>query len=150
MITILFSFPYTLFIHSNKLFCDFVTFKGALSDLRQLLATKSPLKMMKKALYFTLKALFVLKIFKFCLDILVIYKSGLIRKVRLISKFMTSQAGQQTVAIHIPPNISRRKGNQTMKFGPFKEYNRNIFLQKSYTKCGGKTIPRPLGISLEQ
>ena len=31
-----------------------------------------------------------------------------------------------------------------MKFGPFKEYSmRNIFLEKSYTKCGRKTIPRP-------
>ena len=40
-------------------------FKDALSDLRQFLATESPLKMMKNAFYFTLKALFVLKIFKF-------------------------------------------------------------------------------------
>ena len=40
-------------------------FKGALSDLRQFLATESPLKMMKTAFYFTAKALFILKIFKF-------------------------------------------------------------------------------------
>ena len=39
-------------------------FKGALSGLRQFLATESPLKMMKNAFYITLKALFVLKIFK--------------------------------------------------------------------------------------
>ena len=39
--------------------------KGALSGLRQFLATESPLKMMKNAFYFTSKALFVLKIFKF-------------------------------------------------------------------------------------
>ena len=39
--------------------------KGALSGLIQVLATESPLKMMKNAFYFTLKALFVLKIFKF-------------------------------------------------------------------------------------
>ena len=32
-------------------------FKGALSDLRQFLASESPLKMMKNAFYFTLKAL---------------------------------------------------------------------------------------------
>ena len=38
--------------------------KGALSGLRQFLATESPLKLMKNA-YFTSKALFVLKIFKF-------------------------------------------------------------------------------------
>ena len=39
--------------------------KGALSGLRQILATESSLKMMKNAFYFTSKALFVLKIFKF-------------------------------------------------------------------------------------
>ena len=39
--------------------------KGALSCLRQFLATKSALKLIKNAFYFTLKALFVLKIFKF-------------------------------------------------------------------------------------
>ena len=39
--------------------------KGALSGLRQFLVTESPLKMMKNAFYFTSKALFVLKIFKF-------------------------------------------------------------------------------------
>ena len=39
--------------------------KGALSGLRQVLATKNPLKMIKNAFYLTLKALFGLKIFKF-------------------------------------------------------------------------------------
>ena len=40
--------------------------KGALSGLRQFLVTESPLRLMKNAFYFlTLKALFVLKIFKF-------------------------------------------------------------------------------------
>ena len=39
--------------------------KGAVSGLRQVLGTESPLKMIKNAFYFTLKALFVLKIFKF-------------------------------------------------------------------------------------
>ena len=58
---------------------------------------------------------------------------------------MTSQAGYQTVAIHILRNISRSKGNQTMKFYQLIEYNmRNIFIKKSYTKCAGETIPRLL------
>ena len=39
--------------------------KGALEGLRQFLVTESPLKMMKNAFYFTLKALFVLKLLKF-------------------------------------------------------------------------------------
>ena len=38
---------------------------GALSGPRQFVTTESPLKMMKIDFYFTLKALFVLKIFKF-------------------------------------------------------------------------------------
>ena len=70
---------------------------------------------------------------------------------------MNSQLGWQTIAIHILPNISRSKGNQTMKFGQLIEYNmRNIFLEKPYTKCDGETIPRPfskkskLSISLDQ
>ena len=41
------------------------------------------------------------------------------------------------------PNISRSKGNQTMKFGQLTECNmRNIFLEKSYTKCDKGTSPR--------
>ena len=39
--------------------------KGTLSGLRQFLAAESPLKLMKNALYFTSKYVFVLKIFKF-------------------------------------------------------------------------------------
>ena len=35
-------------------------------------------------------------------------------------------------------NISRSKVNQAIKFGQLIEYNmRNIWLKKSYTKCGG-------------
>ena len=44
-----------------------------------------------------------------------------------------------------------------MKFGQLIECNmRNIFIEKSYTKCGGETSPRPfseklkLAISLDQ
>ena len=39
--------------------------KGAIWSLRQFLATQSPVNMMKNAFYFTLKAFFVHKIFKF-------------------------------------------------------------------------------------
>ena len=44
---------------------DLLLLKSALSGLRHFLATESPLKMMKNAVYFTSKALFVLKIYKF-------------------------------------------------------------------------------------
>ena len=44
---------------------------------------------------------------------------------------MTSQPGFQTIAIHILPNISQSKGNQKMKFGKLREYNKiNTFLQR--------------------
>ena len=67
------------------------------------------------------------------------------RKLRLISKFMASQPGQQIIMIYILSDISRRKGNQTMKFGQLIEYSMmNIFLEKSYTKCVGKTSLRPI------
>ena len=69
------------------------TFKGALSGLRQFLATENTLKMMKNVFYYTSKDFFVLKIFKFCVDFLIMYQNGLIRKVGLISNFMTSQPG---------------------------------------------------------
>ena len=47
---------------------------------------ENPSKMMKNAFYLILKARFVLKIFKFLLN-------GLIREIRLISRFMTSHPG---------------------------------------------------------
>ena len=67
----------------------------------------------------------------FCHDFWSCRKNGLIRKIRLTPKFVTSQPGSQTIALHILPDISQSKGNQTMKFGQLIEYNkRNIFLQK--------------------
>ena len=70
---------------------------------------------------------------------------------------MTSQPGQQTIAIYILPNISRSKANQTMKFRQLIEHNmRNSFIEKSYTKFGTVTILRifsektKLSISLDQ
>ena len=80
-------------------------------------------------------------------------ENGLIRNIRLILKFITSQPGKQTIAMNILPNISRK---QTVKIGRLIDYNiRNIFLQKSYTKSGREAITRPfskkskLSISLD-
>ena len=76
--------------------------------------------------------------------------NGLIRKIRLISKSMTSQPGKQTIVIHVLPNILRNKDNQAMKFGQLREYNtKSIFLEKPYTKCGGVTSPRPFSEKLK-
>ena len=125
--------------------------------MRQFLTAESPLKMMKNAFYFTVKALFVLKLFKFLSRLFCRVKKGLIRKIRLIPEFMTSQPDYQAIVMHILANILKSKSNQIMKLGQSIEYNiRNIFLEKSYTKCGGETSPRPssrkskLSISLDQ
>ena len=62
----------------------------------------------------------------------------------LFSKFMSSQPGKQTNVIHVLSNISRSKGKHTIKFGQLIEYKtRSIFLEKSYTECGGETISSP-------
>ena len=70
---------------------------------------------------------------------------------------MKSQSGEQIMAIHILPNISRSKGSQAMKYVRLIDYNiRNIFLEKSYTKWCKEAFPRPfsenlkLAISLDQ
>ena len=102
----------------------------------------SPLKMMKNSFYVMLCSF--LRYLNFCPDFLVMKKNGLIRKLILMSEFLTLQTGQQIITIHILFNIPRSKGNQTMKFGQLIEYSiRNIFLEKSYTKYGGEASPRP-------
>ena len=93
--------------------------------------TESPLKLMKNAFYFIFKVFsFVLKISKYLKRLFGhVEKTACVRKTRLTSKFMWSQPGLQTITIHLLPNISQSKGNQTMKFGQLIDYNtRNIFL----------------------
>ena len=54
-----------------------------------------------------------------------------------------SQAGQQINTIHIFSNTLRSKGNETMKFGQLREYDRkNIFLEKLRTKCSKEASTR--------
>ena len=63
---------------------------------------------------------------------------------------MTSKPDQQTIVIHILPNISRNKGNGTMKFGQLIECSmRNIFLEKLCTKYEGETSPTPFSENLK-
>ena len=47
---------------------------------------------------------------------------------------MTSQPGLQTITIHILPNISRSKSNETIKFGQSIEYNKIKFFFKKHTQ----------------
>ena len=75
--------------------------KGLLSSLRQFLTIESPLKIMKNDFFFViLKTL-----------------NSLIRKLQLISKFMTSDTGQKIIIVHILTDISKSKGNEAIKFG---------------------------------
>ena len=115
-------------------------------------STESPLKVMKSPFYFTLKVIFVLKIFRFLPGLFGHVENDLIRKIRLISKIMMLRPGWQAIVVYILPNIVS-KGNLTRKFGQLLEYNmRNIFLEKSYKS----SILRPfskkakLSIALDQ
>ena len=99
---------------------------------------------MKNAFYFTLKALFFLKIFKFFVWLSDHVQNSLIRKIMLISKFVTSQTGKQTIAIHILSNISRSKSDQTMKFGQLIEYNMKHFSWKIMHKIWWKNYSQTL------
>ena len=109
--------------------------QGVLSCLRQFLATESPLKRMKNAFYFTSKALFVLKIFKFLSWYFGHVAKRLDKKDKVNFKFYY---------------VTRSKGNQKIKLGQLIVCNmRNIFIKKSCTKCGGETSPRPLSEKLK-
>ena len=62
--------------------------------------------------------------------------------IRLISEFISSQFRKQTISMQMLLDISRNKGNQTIKFGQLIEYKmRNIFLEKWYTM--EKLFPAP-------
>ena len=55
---------------------------------------------------------------------------------------MTSWPGYQTITIHILPNISRSKANQTIKFGQSIEYNKKItFFKKNPENEARRLVP---------
>ena len=110
--------------------------KGVLLGLRQFLVAESSLEKMKNGFYFILKAFFVREIFEF-----LSWLSG------HLGKWLNEKAktGKQIINIHIFPNISTSKGNQTIKFGPLIEYKLRYFsLQKTCRKKRRETSSRPL------
>ena len=122
------------------------TLKVRLSPLKKICTIcliQSLLKVMKNAFYFILKALSILKIFKFLSRHFGhVWKMAWLNRLKLTSKFMTSQPGFQAIPILILPNISQSKGSQTIKFGQLTEYNkRNIFLQVLCRKWGRRLVP---------
>ena len=57
---------------------------------------------------------------------------------------MTSEPGKQTIAIHYCPIYLKKWMQSDNEFCRLIEYNmRYSFLEKSYIKSGGQTIPRP-------
>ena len=92
-----------------------------------------------------LKALFVLQIFTFWFWPFGYLEKWLGKKDKV--NFKTYGITGWITNIIIPQstniNISRSKGNQTMKFDQLIEYNmRNILLKKSYPKYDEEAIPR--------
>ena len=108
--------------------------KGSLLGRRQFLTIESLLKNMKTAIYFMLKAHLFIRYLNFCIDFLARLENGWIRKLRLVSRFMTSHTGQQIITIHILPNISGSKSNQAMKCGMLKKRSQKVFFSKIIQK----------------
>ena len=79
------------------------------------MATGSPLKMMKNVFYFILKALFVLKIFKFLSSLFSTAEklTTLEKKFKIydVAAWLTNNYNANIA------NISKSKDNQVMKFG---------------------------------
>ena len=84
------------------------------------------------------KLFLFLKYLNFCPDLFGHAENSLTKKLRLISKFMTSSTGKQIITIHILLNITYVTQNTYItntQFGQSIEYKvRNIFLQKSCRK----------------
>ena len=95
---------------------------------------ESPLKMMKNVFYFIWRAFFVLERFKYLSWLFSHIKNGLIRRISLISKFMTLQPGQQKNKLHILPSISQWLDKQTIK--------QEIIFFKNHAKIeAGRLVP---------
>ena len=91
---------------------------------------------MKNAFYFTLKALFVLKIFKFLPWLYGGHvEKRLDQKEKVDFKIYDVTTWLKIITTHLLTNISIRKGNKTIKLGHLVEYDMgNIIFYKSYTK----------------
>ena len=74
------------------------------------------------------------KYLNFCLDFSFMQENDLIWRNRLASEFIVSQPGYQTVAIQVLSNVSRSKGNETMKFGQLKSLTSEILFFKNHTQ----------------
>ena len=73
----------------------------------------------------------------FCLDFLFMYKNCLIRKKLNFKICDLTMREANNCNAHIAQYL--KKGNQTVNLGQLIKFNTgNIFLEKSFTKCGGE------------
>ena len=98
---------------------------------------------MKNTFNFTLKFIFILKIFKFMPWLFRLIEKRLDWKAKINSKIYDVTTWL-TIAMYILPNISRNKGNHTMKFSQLIAHHmRNVF-DKNHTKnVVEKIFPNP-------
>ena len=109
-------------------------FKGLLLDVRQFLTTESPLRIMKNAFCLTVKALFVLKIFKF-LSCFSYVGKWLDRKAKVNNVKICDVANQERKNYNTHIAEYFKKQRQSDNNCQSVQYDiRNIFLEKSYTK----------------
>ena len=107
---------------------------------------ESPLKLIKNAFYFMLKAVFVLKIISFLSSLFGYVEKRLDKKVKVNFKMydVTELITITIITIHMLSKISRSKCKQTMEFCQQIEYNmRNIFLEESFQIVVEKLVPDP-------
>ena len=113
--------------------------------------------MMTSAFYFTVK---FFRYLNFCPEHFGYVEKWLDKKAKINFKIYNTtnwEKNNTIIRYTFCLIFSRSKGNQTMEFGQLTEYDiKNIFLEKSYTKYGGETSPRPfykklkLSLSLDQ
>ena len=104
---------------------------------------ESPIRMIKNSFYLCYRDLFIFELFTFLSRLFDYSEKWLNVKVIVNFKFMMSQTGQQIIKIRIVPNISIGKKQSDNEIWSINAYNMSkIFLEKSYTKCGGEASPR--------
>ena len=119
-------------------------FKGALSGLRQFLATGHALKIMKI-------------VFKFLSWRFGHVSKRVDQKDKVNFKFYDVTAWlKNTCSAHIAQYLEKKRQSDNESWSVNRSKMRSIYLEKSYTKCGWETSPRPflkkpkLSISLNQ
>ena len=97
--------------------------KDSLSGLKQFMTTEILLKMMKNDFYFMLKTHFVLEIFKY-LSWLFVYSEKQLRRLKLISKFLTpTDWTANSYNTNIAQYLKKKRQTRGKKFGQLVKYN---------------------------